>query len=138
MKYKGQELTEYKTTESIFFDKPKKMLVWDDASTAGLKSDVVAVIPRRESYPVIGVKHTWKHCAEIPEEPKKKLATYRELARWLAEGNGEMKAGSELAYTHMNYNLSRANSEADSTAKVRKWEDTEWVAPTREYLGLED
>ena len=136
MKYKDVELVE--VTEPQLFNQPKPMLVWDSDEECPCVLNVCAIV-NREDNRVITERSAWRHCAEIPEEPKKKkLATYRELARWLAEGNGEMKAGSELAYTHMNYNLIRANSEADSTAKVRKWEDTEWVAPTREYLGLED
>lgn len=135
MKYKGIELEEI--TEPQLFNPPKTMLVWDNDGECPVELNVCAIV-NRDGFRVITERSAWRHCAEIPEEPKKKLATYRELARWLAEGNGEMKAGSELAYTHMNYNLIRANSEADSTAKVRKWEDTEWVAPTREYLGLGD
>jgi hypothetical protein len=148
MKYKGQELTEFKTTESIFFDKPKKMLVWDDASTAGLKYDVVAVIPRRESYPVIGVKHTWKHCAEIPEQPK--LATVRQLAQWVRK-NGEVRyeflpMGTVIITSDLHYEPGEEDKEVSCMEKrkfnatkvyVRKWEDTEWHEPTREYLGLE-
>lgn len=135
MKYKGIELEEI--TEPQLFNPPKPMLVWDNDGECPVELNVCAIV-NRDGFRVITERSAWRHCAEIPEEPKKKLATYRELARWLAEGNGEMKAGSELAYTHMNYNLIRANSEADSTAKVRKWEDTEWFAPTREYLGLGD
>ena len=134
MKYKGIELEE--VTEPQIFNPPKPMLVWDSDEKYPCVLNVCAIV-NREDFRVITERSAWRHCAEIPEEPKK-LATYRELSRWLAEGNGEMKAGSELAYTHMNYNLSRANSEADSTAKVRKWDDTEWHKPTREYLGLED
>lgn len=134
-KYHGIELKE--VTEQQVFDPPKEMLVWDDETSEIYKRCVCAIASKRLEFPVLTIDGTYRHCAEIPEEPKK-LATYRELSRWLAEGNGEMKAGSELAYTHMNYNLSRANSEADSTAKVRKWDDAEWHSPTREYLGLED
>lgn len=133
MKYKGIELEEI--TEPQIFNPSKPMLVWDADEERPAELNVCAIV-NRDGFRVITERSAWRHCAEIPEQPKK-LVTYRELARWLAEGNGEMKAGSELAYTHMNYNLIRANSEVDSTAKVRKWEDTEWVSPTREYLGLE-
>lgn len=133
--YHGIELKE--ETEPQVFDPPKEMFVWDSTSDTICKRDVCAIASKELDYPVLTTGGNFRHCAPIPE-PEPKLATYRELARWLAEGNGEMKAGSELAYTHMNYNLSRANSEADSTAKVRKWDDAEWHSPTREYLGLED
>ena len=133
MKYEGYELVE--VTKLQIFDPPKEMLLWDNKSTSPKRDEVLAIVNGERESRVITRTSSWQHCAEIP---KPKLATYRELARWLAEGNGEMKAGSELAYTHMNYNLIRANSEADSTAKVRKWDDAEWHSPTREYLGLED
>ena len=130
--YHGVKLNE--VTEPQVFDPPKEMYVWDDNGNV-TKKTVYAIGSQSLRYPVLTSGGNFHHCANIPEL---KPVTNRELARWLAEGNGEMKAGSDLAYTHMNYNLSRANGEADSTAKVRKWEDTEWHSPTREYLGLED
>ncbi len=140
MEYKGIELTEFKTTENIFFDKPKKMLVWDDTNTECLKADVVAVILSRKSYPVVGVRYTWQHCAEIPEESKPKLVTYRELAKWLAQGNGELRIDMKgtAVNTYMCYALDSANEPVPPNYVVRKWEDDDWNQPTREYLGLED
>ena len=131
MKYKGIELTE--VTEPQIFDPPKKMLVWDKDVGCPSSANVCAIVSRKD-FPVICEYSTWKHCAEIPEQ---KLATFRELARWLAEGNGEVK-GSISVCTNFNYARDQENEFLSEIFSVRKWDDTEWHKPTREYLGLED
>lgn len=135
MKYKGIELKE--VTEPQLFDTPKKMLVWDVYNECPSTAKVCAIINRYDNR-VITENAAWRHCAEIPEA---KLATYRELARWLAEGNGEVndELNDEGAiYTQLFYNKGRENDFVGDSIHVRKWTDTEWHEPTREYLGLED
>ena len=132
MKYKGIELTE--VTEPQFFNPPKMMLVWDNYANI-VELDVYAIVSRKE-FPVICENSTWKHCAEIPK-PDEKPVTYRELSRWLAEGNGEVK-WSDTFCTNWNYSICKENEFLSENFSVRKWDDTEWHKPTREYLGLED
>ena len=133
MKYKGIELTE--VTEPKLFDPPKKMLVWECYENI-TELDVYAITSRKD-FPVICENSTWKHCAEIPKVPESKLVTYRELARWLSEGNGEVM-WSKTICSNWNYSNDDENEALDESFTVRKWDDTEWHKPTREYLGLED
>ena len=134
MEYKGIELKEI--TEPQFFNPPKKMLVWDHYGDV-VELKVYAVVNRgADSFPVICQYSTWKHCAEIPES-KPKSVTYRELARWLSEGNGEVM-WSKTVCSNWNYSNDDENEALDESFTVRKWDDTEWHKPTREYLGLED
>ena len=137
MQYQGKELTEYKPTETVLFNPPKKMLVWDSNSREPTENDVVAFITSREYFPVVTVKHTWMYCAEFPKVPELELVTYRELARWLAEGNGEVMWANNVL-SNWNYSTDEENKALDESLSVRKWDDTEWHKPTREYLGLED
>ena len=131
MEYKGIELKE--VTEPQFFNPPKKMLVWDHYGDV-VELKVYAVVNRRaDSFPVICQYSTWKHCAEIPES---KLVTYRELARWLSEGNGEVMWANNVL-SNWNYSTDEESKALDESLFVRKWDDTEWHKPTREYLGLE-
>ena len=65
------------------------------------------------------------------------LVTYRELARWLAEGNGEVMWANNVL-SNWNYSTDEENKALDESLSVRKWDDTEWHKPTREYLGLDD
>ncbi len=133
MKYKGIELTE--VTEPQLFDPPKKMLVWE--RYGGITElDVYAIVSRKD-FPVICENSTWQYCAEIPKVPELELVTYRELARWLAEGNGEAKV-MKTVFIHWTYGETEANDNVGENVSVRKWYDTEWHKPTREYLCLED
>ena len=130
MKYKGIELKE--VTEPKIFNPPKKMLVWDSYSSL-VKLDVYAIVSRKD-FPVICENSTWKHCAEIPEP---KAVTYRELARWLSEGNGEVMWANNVL-SNWNYSTDEEDKALDESLSVRKWNDTEWHRLTREYLGPEN
>ena len=132
MEYKGIELTE--VTKPQIFDPPKKMLVWDNYEKVEL--DVYAIVSRKD-FPVICVNSTWQHCAEIPEVHESKPVTCRELARWLAKGNGEVK-DNDVVYSNWNYYNDQENNPIKDSLLVRKWDETEWHKPTREYLGLEE
>ena len=133
MKYKGIKLTE--VTEPQLFDPPKKMLVW--GRYKGITEiDVYAIVSRKD-FPVICENSTWQYCAEIPKVHELELITYRELARWLAEGNGEVMWANNVL-SNWNYSTDEENKALDESLSVRKWDETEWHKPTREYLGLED
>lgn len=131
MKYNGIELKE--VTEQQLFNPPKNMLVWDNEETTPIEIPVIAIV-NRSGNRVVTENTMWRHCAEIPEEPKK-LVTYRELSHWLAEGNGEVKWTNTVS-TNWNYLIDNENEFLPENSSVRKWDDTEWHKPTREYLGL--
>ena len=136
MKYKGIELKE--VTEPQIFTPPRKMLAWDrESDGTPIECYVYAIVNRGvDSRPVICKYATFTYCAEIPDS-KSKPVTYRELARWLAEGYGEaMWANTVLS--NWNYSTDEENKALDESLSVRKWHDTEWHRPTREYIGLED
>lgn len=132
MKYKGIELKEETTLQ--IFNPPKLMLVWDSDEKCPVMQNVCAIV-NREPFRVITENAAWRHCANIPET----TVTNRELAKWLAQGNGEMRKDTCMAtvYSFLSYDNSLANNPVNAYIKVRRWTDTEWVSPTREYLGLE-
>lgn len=146
MKYKGIELVE--VTEPQNFNPPKLMLVWDNDNESPRQLNVCAIV-NREHNRVITERTDWKHCAKIPEESM--LATVRQLAQWVRK-NGEVRyeflpMGTVIITSDLHYEPGDEDKEVSCMEKrkynavkvyVRKWEDTEWHAPTREYLGLED
>lgn len=135
MEYKGIKLTE--VTRSQIVDPPKKMLVWDYDPGCLLKADVLAIVNGRESgYPVITKTGTYRHCAEIPEEPKPRRATNKELSKWLAKGHGEYTNTLCCATTYITYADSE-ESEISENILVRKWDDVGWHEPTVDYMGIE-
>ena len=116
------------------------MLVWDYEPGCLLKADVLAIVNGRESgYPVITKTGTYRHCAEIPEEPKPRRVTNRELSKWLAKGHGEYTntqctASSYITYAYL---FDSEESEVSENILVRKWDDDEWHEPTVDYMGIE-
>jgi hypothetical protein len=139
MKHRGIELKEIdtKNINPIVYDTPHEMLVWDDGYSEPRKEKVYAILPARaDGFQVLTYRRAFGHGAEIPEQ---KLTTHRELARWLAEGKGEMRRGNmSMVFTSLSYASALGNDPIDEFTLVRKWDDTEWVSPTREYLGLEN
>ena len=134
MKYKGIEITE--VTEPQLFDPPKKMLVWDNNVECPFKDNVCAIV-NREGFRVITENAAWRHCAEIPEVMCRR-ATNRELAKWLVLGNGQYQVIGGRIWTEHHYDIGQDDDACSKFILVRKWDDTEWHKPTREYLGLED
>ena len=153
-----EEMEIKEITEPQIFNPPKEMFVWDFHKSDATRQYVAAILPG-VSFPVTTVRENKRgacfiHCAEIPEEPKPRRATNRELAKWLAQVNGEMtfKSKSEsdidhVVYTSHCYEEEYADEECDKALKrdddgswivVRKWDDTEWHEPTADYMGLED
>ena len=135
MKYKGIELKEFESEKPVLFDPPKRMLVWDYDDEIPTEEDVIAFIPNRY-HKVIEQMSVSIHCAEIPEVVCRR-ATNREIAKWLAEGNGEVKYENTV-FPNWNYWYNQENCIVKNSLYARKWCDKEWHEPTREYLGLED
>ncbi len=127
MKHNGIELKEFTSDRPVVFDPPRDMLVWDSGYSEALARLVHAYVPVRH-WPVIAEDNNWTHCAEIPEQPKPRRATNRELAKWLAQGNGERVFVDD----HRSDNLP-----VSECVRVRKWDDEEWHEPTADYMGLE-
>ena len=141
MEYNGIKLTE--VTETQIVDPPKKMLVWDYDPGCLLKADVLAIVNGIGSgCPVITTTGTYRHCAEIPEEPKPRRATNRELSKWLAKGHGEYtntqcSKCAASSYSTYAYLFDSEESEVGYNILVRKWDDVGWHEPTVDYMGIE-
>lgn len=65
------------------------------------------------------------------EEPPKRRMTNRQLAEWLAKGNGEYNyASSAGVYSNFIYNKGNENNILDSDMHIRSYDSDEWVEPT--------
>lgn len=136
MEYKGIKLTE--VTGSQIVDPPKEMFVWDYDPGCLLRADVIAIVNGRENgYPVITKTGTYRHCAEIPEEPKPRRATNRELSKWLAKGHGEYRNQIGAVSNLYTYDVLESDEAVPSYIRVRKWDDVGWHEPTVDYMGIE-
>lgn len=70
--------------------------------------------------------------------PKHKRMTNRQLAKWLAKGNGECSYNNTVyylnAYGYHCYDMRHANDFVDEHIRVRKWDSEEWIEPTVDLL----
>lgn len=69
------------------------------------------------------------------------LCTRRELAQWLAQGNGEFIMGLSkrtVPSTNYGYSTEYADTQVPDVIHVRKWGETDWHKPTRAYMGIEE
>ena len=135
--YNGMELEE--VTIPQIFDPPIEMVVCDE-STTPKKAKVIAILaPSCElRYRVVTDDNSfYERCAFLPDPPKPRRATNRELARWLARGYGEYKeiiTDHDCCMTYFYYSDRGRNVELPKGIKTRKWSDTEWHEPTVEYM----
>lgn len=67
------------------------------------------------------------------EEPPKKRMTYRQLAEWMAKGNGEY-TDSQNKYCMPMYAISYAEERRDEpiweNCVIRPWDSEDWIEPT--------
>ena len=135
--YNGMEKLE-EITETKVFDEPHDMFVWNNSDNVPTRRSVCAIIPYRHAGSVITTNGAYEHCAEIPEKPAPRMATNRELARWLAQGNGEWCnciGDSSRASIEWWYDQGHSEKKGDHVF-VRKWDDEEWHTPDVEYMGI--
>ena len=63
--------------------------------------------------------------------------TNRRLARWLAQGNGELLRDPDLnVITQLPYVPESAYDLVPKEFRVRRWSDDGWYAPTEEYISI--
>jgi len=133
--YNGIELEEIVLDIPTFFNTDQEAIVWNDY--ANKDRVLVFSYDPRSDYPVRSNNdRIWKHFAFIPEKPAPRMATNRELARWLAQGNGEVLDSTHYINTYHEYFRCLDKDEVHKTIQVRKWDDTEWHTPDVEYMGI--
>lgn len=70
-------------------------------------------------------------------KPKHKRMTNRQLAMWLAKGNGEVTMKDEETWPvrdNFSYGKIDANDPIPASLRVRKWDSEEWIEPTTDLL----
>ena len=89
------------------------------------------------------IKPDWDESREYrikPEEPKSKRMTYRQLAEWMAKGNGQYRTERSIganSNTYLSVYTPNENKEVDYVWEIRRWGSDEWIEPL-ESVYLED
>ena len=133
--YNGMELEEVIIPQ--IFDPPIEMVVCD-VSTTPKKAKVIAILaPSCElRYRVVTNDNSfYERCAFLPDPPKPRRATWLDVARWCATGNGLVyDTDRDKIDTGIMFKPSNGSEPIMDEIKVRKWSDTEWHEPTVEYM----
>ena len=79
------------------------------------------------------------HNVELPGPPKPRRATWLEVARWCATGNGLVyDTVRDKIDTGIMFKPFEGDEPIMDSIKVRKWPDTDWHEPTVDYMGIDD
>jgi hypothetical protein len=147
--YNGMELEEFTSDKPVAFPEGTKAICWDSDiyEEEGFRSelDIVAFIPYLKD-PVLTRDRLndyqdspYRHCALLPDPPKPRRATWLEVARWCATGNGLVHdTYRDNIDTGIMFKSFEGDEPIIDEIKVRKWSDTEWHEPTVDYIRLED
>lgn len=133
--YNGMELEEVTTPQ--IFDPPKTMVVWEDGEKP-TTAVVIAILAESSNFQyrvAINDCSFYPHCALLPDPPKPRRATWLEVARWCATGNGLVyDTYRDKIDTGIMFKSFEGSEPIIDEIKVRKWSDTEWHEPTVDYL----
>lgn len=74
----------------------------------------------------------WNDELDYRIKPESGLMTYRQLAEWLAKGNGQYRPRitTDMSYSYMTYNFTGDDAEIPEDYVIRKWGSDEWIEPT--------
>lgn len=134
------QFDESKVINALHFEKAEiGKKYWYADNIASLKREVERDFKERlgrleDIYPESGLFEIesvrWYLLYPYEESPKKRM-TNRQIAEWIARGNGEYSRDAyDRAYAEYCYFKSESNNEVDSDMKIRSWDSEEWVEPT--------
>lgn len=76
------------------------------------------------------------HLFYLVESVDSNMCTEEELAQWLAQGKGLVKHDMHsLCRAYQTFELEDAEKPVSPRLMVRKWGETDWHKPTKEYIG---
>ena len=134
------QFDESKVINALHFEKAEiGKKYWYADNIASLKREVERGFKERlgrleDIYAEVGLFEIesvrWYLLYPYEESPKKRM-TNRQIAEWLARGNGEYSRDAyDRSYAEYSYFKSERNNEVDSDMKIRSWDSEEWVEPT--------
>ena len=142
--YNGMDLEELNPDKSVSFNPPIKCVGWNNKDvkvefelSSALSKDIWnhRFIGKSKD----GNPAAFMFCALLPDPPKPRRATWLEVARWCATGNGLVyDTDRDKIDTGIMFKPSNEHEPIMDEIRVRKWSDTEWHEPTVDYMGLED
>ena len=142
--YNGMELEVFNPDKSVSFNPPIKGVGWNNKDvkvefelSSALSKDIWIhrfIGKSKDDNPV-----AFMFCALLKEKPAPRKATWLEVAKWCATGNGLVyDTNRDRIDTGIMFKPDNEHEPIMDELKVRKWGDTEWHEPTVDYIGLEE
>lgn len=88
----------------------------------------------------LSTENEWLDCRDEPEwavnikyriKPESNRMTYRQLAEWLAKGNGQYKSSyKDYFYTYTVYVCDKDDNILPDEILIRRWGSDKWIEPT--------
>ena len=101
----------------------------DVCKIPGIKTHSRLAAVEDKDYPFMNSSRFYSQfIREVIEEPV--LMTNRQLAEWLAKGNGQFKYDEPLIRLYHEYGTIHENEEVNNNIRIRPWDSDEWVVPT--------
>lgn len=122
----------------VINDEETELCAYDESSLEGTKlSDIIVGYVDGEWISSDTV--SWKHAYPIEwnKKPRKRM-TNRQLAMWIAKGNGEYINEHKYICAAIGYESCKGGEQVESVIKVRKWGSEEWIEPTTDLLDVDD
>ncbi len=142
--YNGMEIEEFNFPQ--IFKKPLKLYVWsyNQGKICNFhETEVVAILPKLPNHANIVClddgKVSWaNNCGVLFNRISPRRATNKELAQWLAQGNGQRKDVENYTHVLYNYYADQDNNFVPDGIMIRKWGDSAWRFPTIDYMGIKE
>lgn len=123
----AEEAKQYIGKKGVFSDYLK---ILTEIPSRGFE-DTLKKVDNEELCPFCGyAKSTFQFFRPILEDEP--LMTNRQLAEWLAKGNGEYSSEtSSLTFNYWQYSKGDEDKPVGDYYLIRHWKDTEWMKPTK-------
>ena len=126
---------DYQICVSISDKKSDYDIYCGDKNKCNYLMDIICKIIRdKECYSCTKNCHNCKKILDVilnkPSVKNTRRMTNRELAEWLAKGNGEMQiVNGGLCFSHLSYADKKRDEKIDETIKIRKFGSNKWEEP---------
>lgn len=142
--YYGIELEELNPDKTIPFNPPIKCVGWNNKDVMVEFELSCALSKEIWHHRFIGKNENndpvaFRFCALLPEKPKPRRATWKELAYWLIDGKGlVLDENRGKIDTGVIFSKEDLDAEVSDYLKVMLRDDADWHEPDVQYMGIED
>lgn len=121
-------------------DEEETLSIMDESRYTGTSKGCLVTGYDNQKWCCEKINLQWKHAYPLEwNKMSRKRMTNRQLAIWLAKGNGEYTRVGHIGVSHdFCYEKCTTDSIVDDDVRVRKWDSEEWIEPTTDLLDADE